>query len=154
MREKIRESQAMGERKKIQFQLRLKWNKESMRWRDTWRLFQMASPTDVKPFAPPASATREWPLAFRWAVEVGRRIQWICLCSGMGKREEPPPELHVLETKNNSGEKEAVTFFRLSDKPCLVVSPEVILSLFSYLTFSCGHLFCFGNVCVKRLTKC
>lgn len=40
--------------------------------------------------------------------------------------------MHILESRNNSGEKEAGTFFHLSKKPitpCLVVSPEVKLYL-------------------------
>lgn len=79
----------------------------------------MTSPTDVKPLAPPASCdqlvNKGAPLALRRAVEVGRRIPQICLCSGMGEIEEPPPEMHVLETRNNS------------NKPGLAVSLEVIL---------------------------
>lgn len=48
--------------------------------------------------------------------EVGRKIQQICLCSGMGEIEELPPEMHILESRNNTGEKEAGTFFHLSKK--------------------------------------
>lgn len=57
--------------------------------------------------------------------------------------------MRVLETRISSGEREAVTFSHLSSKPCLVVSLQVI-TLFSCLTFSCGHLSCFGNVHVKQ----
>lgn len=68
----------------------------------------------------------------------GGRIQQICLCSGMGETEEPPPEMHVLKPRNSSGEREGVTFFHLSNKPCLVASLEVIvfvLDLFLWTPF-------------------
>lgn len=92
-------------------------------------------------------------LALRRAVEVCRRIRQICLCSGMEEIEEPPPETHVLETRNSSGGREA---------GCNIFPPlqQATLScfsrsdtLFSYLTFSCEHLPCFGNVCFKQSTK-
>jgi len=66
-------------------------------------------------------------LALRQAAEVSRRIWQICLSSGMGEIKETPPEMHALETRIYSGEREAITFFHLSNKPCLVVPLEMIL---------------------------
>lgn len=49
-----------------------------------------------------------------------------------------PPEMRVLKPRNNSGEREGVAFFHLSNKPCLVASLEVIvfvLDLFLWTPF-------------------
>lgn len=89
----------------------------------------MVSPADVQPLAHqhPQRVSEGGPLALSRAVEVSRSIRQICLCSGMGETEEPPPEMHVLDTRNSCGLGEAVTFFHLSNKLCPVVSLEVIL---------------------------